>query len=52
VVVKTEGRVRPGEVVSIKYVGDREGARYIYPDFRVSRRPPLDEGGLDDGIPY
>ena len=52
VVSKTEGRVRPGEVVSIKYVGDREGAKYIYPDFRVSRRPPLDEGGLDDGIPY
>jgi hypothetical protein len=40
-VVETEGRVQPGEVVSIKYLGDREGARYIYPDFRISRRPPL-----------
>lgn len=40
-VVEVEGRVKPGEVVSIKYLGDREGARYIYPDFRISRRPPL-----------
>jgi hypothetical protein len=40
VVVKTEGRVQPGEIVSIKYVGDREGAKYDYPDFRVSRKPP------------
>jgi hypothetical protein len=40
VVVKTEGRVQPGEIVSIKYVGDREGTKYDYPDFRVSRKPP------------
>jgi hypothetical protein len=41
VVVANEGRVQRGEIVSIKYLGDREGARYIYPDFRISRRPPL-----------
>jgi hypothetical protein len=41
VVVATEGRVQRGEIVSIKYLGDREGARYVYPDFRISRRPPL-----------
>jgi len=39
VVVKKEGRIQPGEIVSIKYLGDREGAKYDYPDFRVSRRP-------------
>ncbi len=33
------GRVEPGEVVSIMYLGDREGAQYDYPDFRVSRKP-------------
>jgi hypothetical protein len=37
---KTQGRVQPGEIVSIKYVRDREGAKYDYPDFRVSRKPP------------
>jgi hypothetical protein len=41
VIVEHEGRVKPGEVVSIKYLRDREGAKYVYPDFRVSRRPPL-----------
>ena len=56
VVVEAEGRVQPGEVVSIKYLGDREGVQYTYPDFRVSRRPPAtvaggaqaeaDEGGI------
>lgn len=38
VVVETLGRVQPGEVVSIKYTGDAEGATYNYPKFRVSRR--------------
>jgi hypothetical protein len=41
VVTATEGRVQPGEIVSIKYVGDREGAQFNYPDFRISRKPPL-----------
>jgi hypothetical protein len=41
VTTEVEGRVESGEVVSIKYVGDREGAKYTYPDFRVSRRPWL-----------
>jgi hypothetical protein len=39
VVTRAEGRVQPGEVVSIKFLGDREGAKYDYPDFRVSRKP-------------
>ena len=38
-VVETLGRVQPGEVVSIKYLGDVEGARFTYPNFRVSRKP-------------
>lgn len=65
VVAETEGRVQLGEVVSIKYLGDREGAKYIYPDFRVSRRPTLSRvesktasastqnaGGADSDIPF
>jgi hypothetical protein len=53
VVVKTEGRVQPGEVVSLKYLGDREGAKFVYPNFAVSRKPPLPiESGQTDEIPY
>jgi hypothetical protein len=58
VVVKDEGRVQPGEVVSIKFLGDREGLKYDYPDFRVSRKPTPEQQELtdeleeDDGIPY
>jgi hypothetical protein len=43
VVTETLGRVEPGEVVSIKYLGDREGQKYDYPDFRISRKAPADE---------
>ena len=56
VVVETLGRVQPGEVVSLKYLGDVEGAKYTYPNFRVSRKPAiatateLEEAG--DDIPY
>lgn len=42
------GRVEPGEVVSIKYVGDREGAQYNYPDFRVSRKPVAGPAVVDE----
>jgi hypothetical protein len=60
VLVETEGKVQVGEVVSIKYLGDREGEKYVYPDFRVSRRPPREgvapraaaESGGDDDIPF
>ena len=45
VVVRKEGRVQPGEIVSIKFIGDREGAKYDYPDFRVSRKPMADTSG-------
>ena len=38
VVVETLGRVQPGEVISVKYLGDVEGARYAYPNFKVSRK--------------
>ncbi len=55
VVTETLGRVEVGEVVSLKYLGDVEGAKYTYPNFRVSRKPaPLASGGaaLADDIPY
>ena len=56
VVVERLGRVKPGEVVSLKYVGDVEGARFTYPNFKVSRKPStaIDEkpSGIDGDIPY
>ena len=64
VVTETLGRVQPGEVVSLKYLGDVEGAKYTYPNFRVSRKPargeqatleqPADEekGAQGRDIPY
>ena len=53
------GRVEPCDVVSIKYLGDKEGAQYDYPTFAVSRRkadaaaaePPA-AAVADDGIPF
>jgi hypothetical protein len=38
-VILTLGRVQPGEVVSIRYLGNRESAQYNYPDFKISRKP-------------
>ncbi len=68
VVVKTLGRVQSGEVVSLKYLGDVEGAKYTYPNFRVSRKPargaqttleepiagekPTEKGAQGDDIPF
>jgi hypothetical protein len=53
VVTETLGRVRAGEIVSLKYTGDVEGPNGPYPNFRVVRKPAavidLEE---DDGIPY
>jgi hypothetical protein len=46
VVTATLGRVKPGEVVSIKYLGDVDGARYKYPNFKVSRKPPTGQPEL------
>jgi hypothetical protein len=46
VTVATLGRVAPGEIVSIKFVGDVEGAKYTYPNFRVSRTQPPKEDGI------
>jgi hypothetical protein len=53
-VVETLGRVQPGEIVSIKYVGDKQGAKYDYPDFRVSRKraEPEAQPAEGDDIPY
>jgi hypothetical protein len=44
-VVEVEARVDPGEVVSIKYLGDRHGQKFDYPNFLVSRKPPVRVGG-------
>jgi len=68
VVTEVEGRVQPGEVVSIKYVGDKDAASgNSYPDFVVVRKPPsgdeasagppipelpADEKGANDDIPF
>lgn len=57
VVTATLGRVQVGEVVSLKYLGDREGEKYIYPTFAISRRPPTPpaNGGSTTGkddIPF
>jgi hypothetical protein len=60
VTVATLGRVQPGEIVSIKYVGDVEGARYTYPNFKVSRKSavdgelgePVTAAGDEGGIPF
>ena len=54
VVTETLGRVQPGEVVSLKYIGEREGGKFLYPDFRVSRKPaPVSTSAQNrDGIPW
>jgi hypothetical protein len=49
VVAATEGRVQPGEVVSIKYLGDKESASgKSYPDFTVVRKPAAAGTSKDD----
>ena len=50
VVTETLGRVQPGEVVSMKYLGDVEGAKYTYPNFRVSRKPAAQPAKLEEPI--
>ena len=55
--VETLGRVQVGEIVSIKYIGDKQGAKYEFPNFRVSRKPVEGDGqrpsvGDGDGIPF
>ena len=53
-VVRTMGRVAPGEIVSIRFKGDRQGATYAYPDFGIVRKPAPSNstGGADDDIPF
>jgi hypothetical protein len=59
------GRVKPGEVVSIKYLGMKEGLKYDYPNFAVVRKPAPEpqsgdvaseptspQLGPDDDIPF
>lgn len=60
VVTSSQGRVQPGEVVSIKYLGDREGSQgKPYADFAIARKPvvseqePTDDAdGRDADIPF
>jgi hypothetical protein len=64
VVTSSQGRAEAGEVVSIKYLGDRESASgKPYADFKVVRKPfvgvPTDvvdegagESAADDDIPF
>jgi hypothetical protein len=55
VVTETLGRVEPGEVVSLKYLGDGENAQgQTYPRFSVSRKPVTasEEATADDDIPF
>lgn len=42
-VVRVEGRVQPGEIVSLFYKGDKQGAQYSYPNFDVARKPLTDD---------
>jgi hypothetical protein len=51
VVTDVKGRVQPGEVISIKYLGDVEGAKYTYPNFRVSRKAAQEPGSSFDELP-
>lgn len=39
VVRETLGKVEPGEIVSIKYEGEREGGKFTYANFSISRKP-------------
>lgn len=51
VVTERLGRVQPGEIVSMKFLGDGETAGgKTYPRFSVVRKPPPEPE--DDGIPY
>ena len=57
IVTRTLGRVEPGEVVSVKYLGDTENAEgKMYPRFAVSRKPAssrtTEEPEGDDDIPW
>jgi hypothetical protein len=59
VVIDTLGKVRAGEVVSIKYLGDKQGATYTYPNFVITRKPALEpepaasaQLGSDQDIPF
>ena len=63
VVVRTEGRDQPDDVVSIKFLGDRDtGDGATYSSFDVVRKPPANRPkpeadaepgqGLDDDIPF
>lgn len=50
VVTATHGRVQPGEVVSMKYLGDKQGAQFVFSDFRVSRKPAPASADTDRGL--
>ncbi len=57
VTAEVQGRVEPGEIVSLRFKGDKEsGNGYTYPDFDVVRRRPGETPTAafpsDDRIPY
>jgi hypothetical protein len=43
--IRREGRVEPGEMVSLKFLGIKEGGTYDYPNFTVVRKPALEQSG-------
>lgn len=45
VLKETLGKVAPGEVVSIKYLGEEQGAKFTYSKFKISRKPPVPQDG-------
>ena len=42
------GKVEPGEVVSIKFLGERQGGTFTYDNFAVSRKPARDVQDLSE----
>jgi len=53
VVKETLGKVRPGEVVSVKYLGEREGGKFTYSNFAISRKAALPVSAkAEDDIPF
>jgi hypothetical protein len=56
VVTGAEGRVQPGEVICIKFLGDKEGTQgKPYADFVIVRKPAVkgaQTGDRDGDIPF
>jgi hypothetical protein len=52
--VGREGKVKPGELVSLKFKGDRQGSKYKYPVYEIVRKPALEQSASsqDDDVPF